>query len=165
MTQLKTVKLELLDIEWEGPFSMPYNKAQQQYEISTIPLELLSQFGLYQIYGRHHVYGANVLLYIGATCGSDGGVRTYANRLREHLSDRFYERTELSVYLGPCAHDRKTILLAESILIAAHSPALNRNHVDWSVKHERRILIRNWDFIGSLSPMCSNMWDDLDSDE
>lgn len=46
----------IIHIEWDGPF-----KLDQLSELNNTDID----FGIYQIYGSHPIYGADVLLYIG----------------------------------------------------------------------------------------------------
>ena len=165
MTALRRVTLQLLDIDWEGPFSVPYDREYERYETSNIPQDLIERYGFYQIYGRHPLYGANVLLYIGETKANSKGTRSYSNRFREHLDGRLYNRTDLSFHIGPCELDDETIRVGESILIATHTPALNRKHIDGALNSSPSVFIRNWGFLGALNPICSNEWTYVEEDE
>lgn len=49
------IVIEVVQINWEGPFSIDYLKSLNNNE---------TNYGVYQIYGNHLVYGKNVLLYI-----------------------------------------------------------------------------------------------------
>ncbi len=66
-------------LDWEGPFT-------------TDELEDLNDpridYGLYQVYGTHPLYGEEVLLYLGAT----GGGRTFGTRIAE---EQTYWETEV----------------------------------------------------------------------
>ena len=58
--------MKIIHIEWDGP-----------YTIGQLP-ELkneVSDYGVYQVYGAHPVYGSNVLLYIGKADEQTFGVR------------------------------------------------------------------------------------------
>ena len=48
-------KLLIIEIGWSGPYDLA--------QISK--LNTNSDYGLYQIYGTHNIFGANTLLYIG----------------------------------------------------------------------------------------------------
>jgi hypothetical protein len=58
---------KIYNIFWEGPFEWDQREAKIKHE-----------HVLYQIYGSHHIYGRDVLLYIGSS------VRGLNERLREH---------------------------------------------------------------------------------
>ena len=109
----------IIHIDWSGPYSFD--------EISS--LNGTTDFGVYQIYGAHHVYGSDVLLYIGKAAD-----RCFATRLAEHgWCSLTPDAKRISYYIGRlfnyetpdndtwCRH----IDLAERLLIHAHSPAKN----------------------------------------
>lgn len=111
--------------------------------------------GFYCIYGAHPVYGQDVLLYIGETKLREG--RSFFVRLREHFRSRFWYHQNLSYSTGLPGKelsDEETVLV-ESILIAAHKPALNRLYIDSAKEGCEKYLVRNWDFPGSLQFECS----------
>lgn len=149
------MNFDIVNLEWEGPFHISYDRSKDAYNLDLIPIDLLNSYGLYQIYGRHPVYGQNVLLYIGETKNNNDIKRNFKKRLSEHVGGRFWFHTNLAVHLAPCDFDEKTILNAESILIAAHKPALNKEHIDKAKKDANNILVRSWSFLGSLQPECT----------
>lgn len=159
------MEFRIVDIEWEGPFDIEYDRKNDLYLFENVPEELRIKSGFYQIYGRHPVYGNDVLLYIGETKKSKGRARAFKDRLKEHLTGRFFYHTNLSLYVGPSKEDGKTIQEVESVLIEAHKPALNRNHIDSSKKCRKPLLVRNWGFVGSLNECCTSFWDDRPSPE
>jgi hypothetical protein len=53
---LSVIIERIIHIEWEGPYSLS--------QLDTLN-DLRKDYGLYQIYGHHPIYGSNVLLYIG----------------------------------------------------------------------------------------------------
>ena len=61
----------VINIHWEGPFSL-------SEAVSSLSNDKID-YGIYQIYGRHPVYGNEVLLYIGKA-----SERTFSVRLGEH---------------------------------------------------------------------------------
>ncbi|MGF7014622.1 hypothetical protein [Ornithinibacillus bavariensis] len=48
--------MRLIHIDWDGPFILA--------ELNTITDNEID-YGIYQVYGSHNVYGSNTLLYIG----------------------------------------------------------------------------------------------------
>ena len=154
------MNFQIVDIEWEGPFRVSYDRDEDAYEIGSIPNVLVNGYGFYQIYGRHPVYGNDVLLYIGETKKGKSATRSFKNRLREHIASRFYNHTNLSIYIGPCALSDELVQVVESILIFSHAPALNRRHLDKPVDGAEKLLIRNWGFVGSLESACTGYWDE-----
>jgi len=119
---------------------------------------------LYQIYGRHHLYGGNVLLYIGLTS-------TAGKRLTGHEKDWiYYEYDPVTVRFGSVRQftdwkeqeknkrfikDRKLIQRIESLLIFAHLPADNNMNKKDIPKRSEGIRIFNSGRLGSLYPELS----------
>lgn len=109
---------------------------------------------LYQIYGSHHIYGPNVLLYIGKT------ERNFAKRLDEHLKSFFLYANNLSFSIGTLVNYEDQLDIPESILIANHKPALNKTNIH-TVQHtedKRKIIIINNGNHGMLKNSCTNFW-------
>ena len=109
----------IIHIEWDGPFALK--------DIGSYTSE--SDYGLYQIYGGHPVYGSNVLLYIGKAASQHFGTRIPQEK--HWLENR--DAGRINVYLGKLAAEATPsddiwdnhIDLAERLLIFAHSPANN----------------------------------------
>ena len=144
---------ELVDLYWHDSLMVTFDEELQTYNILDARFDdLKSRSGFYCIYGLHKSYGQDVLLYIGETKETDTTNRSFETRLREHLSTRFWYHTNLSVSLGICevALEHKAVKLIESILIAAHKPALNRNCIDCALEGSQSYLVRNWGFLRSL---------------
>ena len=57
---------EIIHIDWDGPYRIE--------EINELNDEK-KDYGIYQIYGTHPVYGSNVLLYIGKADQQTFGAR------------------------------------------------------------------------------------------
>ena len=147
--------IKIIDIEWSERLKIAYDKVEERY---ILPFDAsLDESGLYQIYGRHPIYGPDVLLYIGETKESEVSGRSFRHRLLEHVGKRFWYHVNLSVALGSPSVSPLSIeiQIAESILIAAHTPALNRKHLDTAKEESVGYLVRNWGFIGSLMHECS----------
>lgn len=160
MNKKSIIKFKIIDLEWEGQFDITYDREEDVYSLDKMPEALLEQKGLYQIYGRHPVYGKDVLLYIGET---KGNTRTFKDRLKEHIEGRFFNYTNLSISLAPCQEEDETIMEIESVLINTHKPALNRQHIENNKECRIPLLIRNWSFVGSLNECCTSYWDEVDS--
>lgn len=150
-----------VDVEWEGPFVVEYDREKDQYRLSGIPSEVEGNAQLYSFYGRHPVYGAQSLLYIGRTLPSSegGGIN---NRIRTHLDGPLWYHTELVVHLGVASErndvvaDFQLIEAVESLLIAANMPALNCEHIKGPKVSAGGVHVVNWGFIGGLVPECSS---------
>ena len=116
-------------IEWEGSFSLDY------------VIDKLSDgendYGLYQIYGTHIVYGANSLLYIGKAEGL-----TFSQRFSRHCSGWLSEEEGVSIRIGriasedyvydppDCSEWREVLRDAEALTIYWHSPAYNSSNIE-----------------------------------
>ena len=114
-------------IEWEGSFCLDYVIDE---------LNGRDDYGLYQIYGHHIVYGSNSLLYIGKAEGL-----TFSQRFSQHrkwLSDE----EGVSIRIGRVAIDdyaydppacsdwREVLRDAEALTIYWHSPAYNSSNIE-----------------------------------
>ncbi len=155
------MEFTIIDLEWEGSFKVSYDRNKDAYLLDLIPPELLNLSGFYQIYGRHPVYGNDVLLYIGETKENEDGTRSFKNRLSEHVKSKFFYHTNLSISLAPFREDSDAIKDIESVLIYSHKPALNKHHLDSSRNCKKKYLIRNWSFVGSLNECCTSYWDEI----
>ena len=115
-------------VEWEGPFCLDYVIDE---------LNGKDDYGLYQIYGTHIVYGASSLLYIGKAEGL-----TFSQRFSQHRSEWLSEEEGVSIRIGRIVSDdhaydppdwpdwRKVLRDAEALTIYWHSPAYNSSNVE-----------------------------------
>ena len=120
-------------IDWKGPFSLDQiidamdNGGQS-------PTWEGEDYGLYQIYGGHELYGKGTLLYVGQTTE-----QTFSQRFKEHknwLEDDLNGK-EVEIYLGriydPKKHSpednweswKRDVEIAEKIIIHRYSPSYN----------------------------------------
>ncbi|MDO8730855.1 MAG: hypothetical protein Q7J69_06715, partial [Candidatus Omnitrophota bacterium] len=72
-------------VQWEGPFSV-----QQM-----LGLNEENDYGLYQIYGRHIIFGLGALLYLGRARD-----QTFGGRFRQHLKEWLSHEEAVSVRVG-----------------------------------------------------------------
>lgn len=111
-----------IHILWEGPFNLD--------QINDINNES-RDYGVYQIYGHHPLYGSNVLLYIGLA-----QVQTFGKRISQESwkKDNVSDHKNIQVYVGRLArrnnkitNDEWNTLIehAEKLLIYAHQPVSN----------------------------------------
>jgi len=115
-------------------------------------------FGIYQIYGNHPVYGHQVLLYIGKA-----QERTFGVRLREHERwMQHLDRNSLRIYTGrisassPDTSDwSRMIDIAERLLIFSHQPGCNASSISSISDVPLETRIYNWLQHGSLLPEVS----------
>jgi hypothetical protein len=143
----ETVNEKLIHIEWEGPYSLKAVKS----------LTGDSDFGLYQVYVCHPVYGPGVLAYIGLACD-----QTFSARIGQHDwgSGSENDPNKVEVYVGRLKGDNTPsrqqwnddIKLAEKLLIHSHGPAYNSTHImDCEADPKvRNIRVLNWGAVRSL---------------
>ena len=127
--------------------------------------EQFKDFGIYQIYGHHAVYGTNSLLYIGKAEFQTFGVRLSQDREWED-NYAVSDQKNISVYLGRLAgayapDDEEwssQIDIVETMLICAHSPARNASNIHTlNITKCRDIHILNWGAHRSLLPEVSGL--------
>ena len=148
---MATLKLNHVRVDWTGPF---------------LPDEALASadahgVGLYQIYGRHLVFGADSLLYVGAT--PKGG--PVEQRLRSHTS-WFGDEQEVEIHVGriilpaKSGDDCSLIAQVERLTIWYHAPPYNSAHIQ---NHgvTSPLFVQNVGNHRALLPEYSNAWDKL----
>lgn len=136
----------IVHIRWEGPLTQDVALQRRNDK---------SDYGIYQIYGPHPVYGPNVMLYIGKA-----REQTFGDRLKQHLDELFCDSEICSLYLG-CIAGEKTPALdtwraeidkAERLLIYSHIPAYNSQSIaDLDYESLKGIRVINLGNRGSLS--------------
>ncbi len=112
-----------IHIFWEGPYSLEglsqLNDESQDY-------------GIYQIYGHHLLYGSSVLLYIG-----QANDQTFKKRIKQGHWEYYEPDLEnKQIYVGRLAGHKfvtqdewaEKIDQAEKLLIYAHAPAYNTSN-------------------------------------
>jgi hypothetical protein len=119
-------------------------------------------YGIYQVYGDHPVYGPDTLLYIGKAKD-----QTYSTRLNGHYDFDASQVARFSkLYLSYfCKVDDLSeanwgdaIDIVEKAFIKAHFPALNSQHVMGFLEADTpNILIYNWGERGRLLPEVSTL--------
>jgi hypothetical protein len=137
----------MIHVDWEGPHPL---KAVQA-------LNRQKDYGLYQVYVHHPVYGPGVLAYIGRA--SD---RTFAVRVTEHEwgSGSENDPQNVEIYVGRLKGNvtpsrdqwKRDIHLAEMLLIHAHGPAYNSTHIMSceSDPEAKDVRIINWGAVRAL---------------
>jgi len=146
-------------IHWEGPFTLEEGKKKKVKR---------SGYVLYQLSGQHHLYGANVLLYIGQT---SKGIKT---RLGQHDTWIAEEYDEMEVRLGSIAKfsswrsfekttkpfrnpGRRIVEKIEKLLIFACQTAYNVANKN-DVKDAEEIRIFNTGHCGPIFPEISSWY-------
>ena len=129
----------VIHVEWDGPHRFA--------DISSLigPTD----YGVYQIYGGHPVYGSAALLYIGLAAGQHFGERVPQET--HWLDNRDAGRVEVYVgrLSGSDTPDDPTwdrhIRLAERLLIYAHSPPMNTQKSLARLEPDLRLVrVLNW---------------------
>jgi len=143
---------EIIHILWDGPFTFD--------EIATFTTP--TDFGIYQIYGHHPVYGSDVMLYIGLAERNRFGTRIPNHEwwLENHDDGR------IRVYLGRLAgvvqpsddEWNRHIRLAERLLIHAHYPACNTKKSLGALEPAlQNVHVCNWGRVADLLPEVSGV--------
>jgi hypothetical protein len=136
-----------IHIDWQGPLSLS----------EAIALKSDEDYGLYQYYGDHPVYGHNVLLYIGKASN-----QTLGNRISQHNWHSWIP-APIEIFVGRICTEsplddrewERLIDLSERIQIFAHSPAFNTANLN-KIGHEGDdVRILNWGKRKSLFPEVS----------
>lgn len=118
--------------------------------------EITDKKVLYQIYGNHHIYGRNILLYIGKSINVN-------RRLDQHLKSVFNFVNNRSVIIGTIDDEffkEEDLEIPESILIANHKPSFNKEFIhELSPKAKQyKILVINNGNHEMLKSCCTNFW-------
>jgi hypothetical protein len=145
--------MKKIHISWSGPISIK--------EISKF-CDDDKDYGLYQIYGAHQLYGNDVLLYIGKAVRQTFGVRIKQEEWE-------YENDPLGykIYLGrfiSCATKisgdewNRSIDIAEKLLIFAHKPCRNSSNLNFVKEDDiQDIFVYNWGAYRQLLPEVSGL--------
>lgn len=117
-------------ITWSGPYTAK-QVIGDFHDAGRPPAYNGADYGLYQIYGKHILGGADALLYVGKTVS-----RTFSTRFKRHVKWLKQEK-RVRIFLGrlydPDRHTpqrnwaswRNDVRLAEEILIKKYSPHYN----------------------------------------
>jgi hypothetical protein len=115
----------IIHIQWTGPSN--YRDLQNINDAR-------KDYGLYQVYACHPVYGSGALVYIGLAAH-----QTFGARIRQHSWETGSELDpeKLEFYVGRLSGDQPKTLdvwvseikLAEKLLIHEHAPAYNSTHM------------------------------------
>ncbi|WP_279620819.1 hypothetical protein NQ126_004590 [Priestia megaterium] len=147
---MPTENLHLIQVHWEGPYGIADLHSLKNEE---------TDYGVYQIYGKHPVYGSDVLLYIGKADYQTLGKRI----LQEDWLDT-NDSNNTKIYVGRL-HGSHTpsmdqwsleIDLVERLLIYVHKPAYNARSIsslpDVTMQH---VHVLNWGHHRDLFPEIS----------
>lgn len=141
-----------LHVEWSGPY---------KYDEALALRDDFTDYGIYQVYGAHPVYGADVLIYLGKADQQTFGVRFsqegWGNYNQDALRVLVYVG-RLSGYEGTPTDKEwsRQIALIERLLIFAHWPASNSSGLNVQFgKDLHDIHILNWGQYRDLLPEVS----------
>ncbi len=154
----------VVHIQWAGPFSWEgKQKSDRPLMYKSVgELNGPTDYGVYQVYGCHAIYGVDTLLYIGKASG-----QKFADRLPEETDLWWWhsDRQRLSVYVGRLsgwngtpsnAEWEEHIDRAERLLILAHTPAYNaQKGIDYKDSELQEFHVLNWGCHRSLLPEVS----------
>ena len=139
-----------IHIDWQSKIKL----------IDSYSLKEESDYGVYQVYGTHPVYGSNTLLYIGKAVSQKFGVR-----LKQHNKWFCNQDSEsIVIYVGRIGsnnisknwkHWDNMIHTAEKLLIYSHQPACNSSNINTANKIPIETHIFNWGDHGLLLPEVS----------
>ena len=172
-------KITDIKIEWEGSYSLcdiGFNEDEYIYSLKNAKLnDEAMDYGVYQIYGCHPVYGTNVLLYIGKA-----QKQTFAKRISQEWWEYNQDSKNIQIYVGRIYNENdsdneiwdKMIDMAEKMLIYSHEPARNSSNILNITKNQKElkqfehIRIFNYGRYKSLMPEISgDLWIKEESDE
>lgn len=123
-----------IKVEWKGPFDLQA-VTEKKNDGGASPNYEGIDYGLYQIYGTHILFGPDKLLYVGKTVEN-----TFSDRFKEHKEWLLNER-DIKIYLGRIydsqRHSKKDnwrlwkedVEIAEKIIIYKYSPPYNSSNI------------------------------------
>lgn len=120
-------QMRQIRIRWEGPLSVQEALGLGDQE---------NDYGLYQIYGRHIIFGPGALLYLGRA-----REQTFGARFRQHVKEWLSQEEGVSVRVGRIPPEdyadeppewpdwSKLLTDAEALEIFLHSPPYNSSNI------------------------------------
>jgi hypothetical protein len=144
--------MKIIHIDWDGPYSL-------EGELNKINNNEID-YGIYQIYGTHPIYGSDKLIYIGKA-----DFQTFGVRIRQERWLWNSDPKTVKIYIGRLAGTPEISLedwsaeinKAERLLIYSHAPAYNSSNI-LTLGHEEGLLdvhILNWGRYRDLLPEVS----------
>ena len=160
----ETESIRPIHVQWDGPFTLE--------EISKLNDD--HDYGIYQVYGSHPVYGSDVLLYVGKA-----SAQTFSVRLNQEEWHYNKDADNIRYYVGRLAGGKtpenskwkREIDLVEKLLIYSHGPASNSRNISSLGKDSKDlkdILVLNWgkhrDLLSEVSGlMLTDHFDELEN--
>lgn len=144
---------DLIEIGWEGPIGMS----------DTYKLCNPEDYGIYQIYDTHNIFGSESLLYIGKA-----NQQTFATRLSQHECWTKNEISETKIYYGRLGgitnietkEWERLINVAEKLLIFYCSPPYNTQNINWYGDLEVHTIVLNLGKKNKLPNEVSTFWEE-----
>lgn len=151
--------MKLLRIEWEGPLLID----------AVLAVAGEHDYGLYQIYSQHIVFGPDALVYLGKA-----QEQTFAARFQQHWQDWLKWENDVTIRLGRLApSDYRSdddwqewgdlLSSAERLSVFWHTPPYNSHFITGYGGPE--LQIQNWGNRGRLLPEYSSHWKPLRPDD
>ena len=140
-------------VQWENPVGLDV----------VLKLSGDNDYGLYQVYSHHVVFGPSALVYIGMAAEQTFGVR-----FKQHEAYWLSEENDVEIRVGRLwpddyvkdrgGRDWKQLLSdTEALLVHWHSPPYNTQHIiDYT---GQALHVQNWGNRGSILPECTSAWD------
>jgi hypothetical protein len=132
------ITLNKIEILWDGPFTLEQIKGFNKSD----------DYGLYQIYGTHSIYGIDTLLYIGKA-----QEQKFCVRIPQHQNWLAKEINEIKFYIGKLGESQsennetdfnfwgKNIDIAERLLLYFSAPAYNSSSLNQYGEVEQTIVL------------------------
>ena len=152
---INNTPLKLIHLFWEGPKTFEQLNSLNNEE---------QDYGIYQIYGTHPVYGKDTLLYIGKASERSfkqrlvSDKREWINNKWDDINFRFHIGRLYGIEIPSDDEWGEQIQIAEELLIFSHSPAYNSDHVG-SINEDKVYdsIVLNWGNRGMLLPEVTGM--------
>jgi hypothetical protein len=127
-----------INLNWYGPYTL-----QQVYQLQDASCD----FGVYQIYGSHTVYGSNILLYVGKAVK-----QTFGIRIKQEGWEHNKDSGNVQVYIGKVTKGniesfqelQAIIDMAERMIIYSCSPARNGQSISTLSEEYGHAHLLNW---------------------
>ncbi len=151
----------LVHLRWDGPFQLArsHRHGRKIDHLSSVETD----FGLYQVYAQHPVYGRS-LVFIGQAIDQPFAMRI-SQQPWSHAGDT--DPDLLDVYVGrmvgseTITRERWALDLsaAEILLVHAHAPALNATHIREGPGFRRcaEVRVLNWGACAALAREVSGL--------
>jgi hypothetical protein len=125
-----------IKISWDGPHKIAA-VIEKMKNGGKSPDWNGDDYGVYQIYGKHIIYGRNTLLYIGKATN-----QTFSTRIKQHKRWWLDKEENIEIYLGRIYNRRrhspkdkwnswmKDVKTTEEILLYKYSPNYNSTNIE-----------------------------------